>query len=507
MRPLQTLHLTLESVKASLKRIVDQEIAKVWNCGEGDVDGSGVEGINMPMVRMKELEEVHLSLLERSLGVLMRLPREERSWEKLLEAFYTRSFEVLPYASLNYALSCSTRKEKQETDLTNGFAPCFEILEFLDLPSPHYHYETPPLAAALVHPAIPYSSPRIWTRQFFMRISPEPDMASKKGRKEASEVSDESVSPQEIQSHARHVEAEGSNHPSQRQKLETDDSVPHFSKCHPRFSWPSSLEHVRTTTQSSLSNGCRNPRSSHMTHRLPKPKPMSTENIQYESMAVYIPHSLQVQGHQRDHYRRASDVQEQRLRIPRCSMLTYLVALSPERRNAIKAIHFMHDFNDPAPALKILSACQRLEHLGFNITLMSRHFNHTSLHVPRFEKADGYAELKYRHFFMPFRPEHVETLREEVIALQDAINAHTTGPRSPIPTYTINQLQRAAEMAYLRPRVFNPGSGHPASTLSKDAPQTQSSVGDSSGTAFQVRQTATFMTAGDQENYAMDRVG
>ena len=163
------------------------------------------------------------------------------------------------------------------------------------------------------------------------------------------------------------------------------------------------------------------------------------------------------------------------------SMLTYLVALSPERRNAIKSIRLMRNFNNCAPTMKILSTCLGLKRLEIDITTMGEHFQHLNLQVPQFETTEGYAAViklrgvevklvyddtssrrnfmitvlvQYRPFLRPLRPEHVESLRNEVVALQDAINAHTRLPRPPVPTYTAEQLQEAADQANLHPQTF-----------------------------------------------------
>lgn len=72
-------------------------------------------------------------------------------------------------------------------------------------------------------------------------------------------------------------------------------------------------------------------------------------------------------------------------------MLTYLVAISPERRDAIKSVRVFYDYqSDPAAALTILSACKGLRYLELDTTIMSNFFKPN---VTAFDQAPGYAEL------------------------------------------------------------------------------------------------------------------
>ncbi|KAL2066946.1 hypothetical protein VTL71DRAFT_1370 [Oculimacula yallundae] len=169
------------------------------------------------------------------------------------------------------------------------------------------------------------------------------------------------------------------------------------------------------------------------------------------------------------------------------SMLTYLVAILPERRNAIKSIRVQYDFTancEPAAALTILSACEGLKYLELDITLLARYFNPN---VRSFDKVPGYNELVklrgvevklvfgedapswsfihtvlYNVRSLPITnviPEVVADLRTEVKLVNEEINKITTVARSPTPLYSVGELQAAADHAKLPSRVFNPPPG------------------------------------------------
>ncbi|KAH7304829.1 hypothetical protein BKA65DRAFT_486171 [Rhexocercosporidium sp. MPI-PUGE-AT-0058] len=182
------------------------------------------------------------------------------------------------------------------------------------------------------------------------------------------------------------------------------------------------------------------------------------------------------------------------------AMLTYLVAITPERRNAIKSIRVLYDYgSEPTPALIILSTCKALERLELDITIMSKFFD---TGVFSFSEAPGYAELMklrgvdiklvyseegthwnlihdvlvtVRHSLLPLDPRDVEDLRAEVHLLNETINAVTKVARPPIPIYTANELQAAADTAGIPGLVFNA----PPSTLIAPAQQNHDIAGPS----------------------------
>ncbi|KAH6718732.1 hypothetical protein BKA61DRAFT_669070 [Leptodontidium sp. MPI-SDFR-AT-0119] len=190
------------------------------------------------------------------------------------------------------------------------------------------------------------------------------------------------------------------------------------------------------------------------------------------------------------------------------SMLTYLVAITPERRNAVRSIRVLYDYAcNPAPAFVILSTCKRLRHLELDITVMSKFFEPT---VFSFDQAPGYAELvklrgvavklvyaeegthwnfihdvlvKVRHTVIPptpVDPQDVENLYTEVSLLNDSINALTNVARPSTPIYTVDELQIAAEQATIPVREFGTPSGQPSSILCAPAQQDEDMTGGSS---------------------------
>ncbi|KAG4438225.1 hypothetical protein IFR05_006298 [Cadophora sp. M221] len=190
------------------------------------------------------------------------------------------------------------------------------------------------------------------------------------------------------------------------------------------------------------------------------------------------------------------------------TMLTYLVALTPERRNAITSIRVLYDFAcEPAPAFVILSTCKKLRHLELDITVMSRFFRPG---VSSFDQAPGYAELvslrgvtvklvyseegihwnfihdvllNVRHTvppLEPFHPQDVEDLRHEVRLLNESINEITNVAHPQTPIYTVDELQAAADRAAMPARPFGTPHGHP-STLDTPAQQDVDMIDFSSG--------------------------
>ncbi|KAK0104946.1 hypothetical protein ONS95_005207 [Cadophora gregata] len=83
---LETLNLTLESVRRVVKAIENEQIRTFEPFGDPGTNFMLINHIRKPMGRVDIFEFIILSLWKRRFEALVKLPREERTWEKFSEA-------------------------------------------------------------------------------------------------------------------------------------------------------------------------------------------------------------------------------------------------------------------------------------------------------------------------------------------------------------------------------------------------------------------------------------